>query len=342
MLPPNSHGSKSKNTPRAFGKAEDYQFAFQSGKGLNDQLLQKMILGRHLRKENALYCVYDEEKSAINYKDFGKDWPSDRRKPTPSDAKLYWEHLEDPNWNKSQVSGYWFFGFMRNAKRIVEVSKQKDIPFYFVDHAYMYHVKHSYFLQHGNHSDPYYRVVKNGYVIDKITDTKDKRLLQLKARFKNDDELDIKPWNKNGNHILIFPPSFWLCNMIGTTAKELLENTIEKLKQHTDREIRIRYKKPNGVYNTVPLNKDFENAHAVVSFQSSAAVKAVTKGIPSFTMMDKHSAVLPMSQSDLSKIESPIYPDNRYEWLCNLANHQFLSSEVESGYAKRFLDEQDA
>ena len=327
--------------PIVFGKEEDYILAFQSGKGLNDQLLQRMILGRHLRKENALYCIYDEEKSDINFKDFGKDWPEDRRKPTPSDAKLYWPHLESEDWGKNKVSGYWFWGFMRNSKRIYEVSKQKDIPFYFSDHAYMYHIKHSYFLKNGNHSDPWYRVVKNGFVIDKITDTNDKRYLELKATYPDDNELEIKPWNKSGNHILVFPPSHWLCHMIGVDAIKMLEDTIEKLKQHTDREIRVRVKKLGGQYNPVPLEKDFENAHAVVSFQSSAAVKAVTKGIPSFTMMDKHSAVLPMSQSDLSKIETPIYPDNRYEWLCNLANHQFLSSEIQNGYAKRYLDEQD-
>ena len=125
---------KNVDKPRVFGKGEDYALAFQSGKGLNDQLLQRMILGRHLRKENALWCIYDEEKSDINFKDFGKDWPQSRRKPTPSDAKLYWQHLEDrEKWIKPRVGGHWFWGFMRNSKRIYEVSKQKDIPFYFSD-----------------------------------------------------------------------------------------------------------------------------------------------------------------------------------------------------------------
>ena len=48
-----------------------------------------------------------------------------------------------------------------------------------------------------------------------------------------------------------------------------------------------------------------------------------------------------MSLTDLSKIETSIYPENRYEWLCNLANHQFYANEIQSGYAKRYLDEQD-
>ena len=57
-----------------FDKPNDYALAFQTGKGHNDgSLLQRFILGRHLRKENALYCIYDETKSIINYKDFKKD-----------------------------------------------------------------------------------------------------------------------------------------------------------------------------------------------------------------------------------------------------------------------------
>ena len=37
---------------------------------------------------------------------------------------------------------------MRNTKRIVDVSKQKNIPYYFIDHAYLYHQKHSMFEQY--------------------------------------------------------------------------------------------------------------------------------------------------------------------------------------------------
>ena len=70
---------------RTFGKEDDYALAFQTGKGHNDALLQRMILGRHLRKENALYCIYDEQKSTINFNK-PADWPASRRIPTPPDA----------------------------------------------------------------------------------------------------------------------------------------------------------------------------------------------------------------------------------------------------------------
>ena len=341
MLPPRSHSLKSVKDTMVFNKPVDYALAFQTGKGHNDAILQRFILGRHLRKENALFCIYDEQKSTINFVK-PEGWPPSRRIPTPPDAHLYWQHLEDPHWLKPKVGSYWFWGFMRNTKRIVEVAEQKNIPFYFIDHAYLYHQRHSMFTKYGDTRNCLFRVCKNNYVINKITDTDDHRLLDLKAKFAKDDELDILSWKKGGKHIIVFPPSWWLCHNLGLKAEDVLKNTIDELKKHTDREIRVRVKKIGGQYNPVPLHEDLKDCHAVVSYQSSAAAKAIIKGIPSFTITDKYSAAIPMSQTDLSKIETPIYPDNRYEWLSNLANHQFYANEIQSGYAERYLNEQYA
>ena len=41
-----------------------------------------------------------------------------------------------------------------------------------------------------------FRVCKNNYVINKITDTNDQRYLELKGKFAKDDELDILDWKK--------------------------------------------------------------------------------------------------------------------------------------------------
>ena len=253
-----------------------------------------------------------------------------------------WPHLEHEEWRKPKVGSYWFWGFMRNTKRIVEVAEQKKIDWFFIDHAYLYHQRHSMFEKYGDFRNCLFRVCKNNYVINKITDTNDHRYLELKARFAKDDELEILDWKKNGKHIIVFPPSWWLCKNLGMRAEDVLQDTIDELKKHTDREIRVRVKKIGGQYNPVPLHEDLKDCHAVVSYQSSAAAKAIIKGIPSFTITDKYSAAIPMSQTDLSKIETPIYPDNRYEWLSNLANHQFYANEIQSGYAERYLNEQYA
>ena len=324
-----------------FPDKKNCALAFQTGKGQNDALLQRFVLGRHIRKKNAIYCLYDEAKSKIDFKR-PEDWPPSRRVPTPPNSYLYWSHLEDPKWDSSKVNSYWFWGFMRNTKRIVEVAEQKKIDWFFIDHAYLYHQRHSMFKKHGDTGNCLFRVCKNNYVIEKITDTKDNRLNELKVKFAKDDELEIKPWNKNGKHIVVIPPSWWLCKNLGMDASKVLQDTIDELKKHTDREIRVRVKKINGDYNPVPLHDDMKDAHAVVSFQSSAAAKAIIKGTPSFTITDKYSASVPMSLTDLSKIETPMYPENRHEWLCNLANHQFYASEIENGYAERYLNEQHA
>ena len=315
-----------------------YAIAFQTGKGLNDRVLQNMVTGRKLRKENALFSYYDKKTSIINLPYPEPLTPEQKRRPLPSDSILDWPEL---NMGSEQVESYWFWGFMRNTKRIVEVAKQKNIDWFFIDHAYLYHQRHSLFQKYGDMRNCIFRVSKNNYVINKITDTSDTRYLELKARFAKDDELDLLEWKKGGRHIVVFPPSWWLCKNLGMSAEDVLQNTIDELKKHTDREIRVRVKKIGGQYNPVPLHEDLKDCHAVVSYQSSAAAKAIIKGVPSFTITDKYSAAIPMSQTDLSKIETPIYPDNRYEWLSNLANHQFYASEIQSGYAKRYLDEQD-
>ena len=69
-------------------------------------------------------------------------------------------------------------------------------------------------------------------MINKITDTDDHRYLDLKSKFAKDDELDILKWKKGGKHIVVFPPSWWLCNNIGLKPNKVLEDTIEELKKH--------------------------------------------------------------------------------------------------------------
>ena len=54
------------------------------------------------------------------------------------------------------------------------------------------------------------------------------------------------------------------------------------------------------------------------------------------------SAAAPVSLKDLSKIETPYYPDKDklFEWGCHLAYGQFHMSELQTGKAKGMLEEQ--
>ena len=74
-------------------------------------------------------------------------------------------------------------GFYEKYKTNSRCIKTKNIPYYFIDHAYLYHRKHSMFEQYGDTRNCIFRVCKNNYVINKITDTNDQRYLELKGKF---------------------------------------------------------------------------------------------------------------------------------------------------------------
>ena len=52
---------------------------------------------------------------------------------------------------------------------------------------------------------------------------------------------------------------------------------------------------------------DWNDAYAIVTYNSNITLEATTRGIPCFT--DPHNACAPISETDFSKIESPKYID---------------------------------
>ena len=297
---------------------------FETSKRTTDRTLQDITKGLLERNIKSEHCEFDMEEYL--------------KIPVPTYSKLEWKKLKQ---NLDDVRAFIWWGFTRNTKEIYKKAKETGKDFYFLDHAYIYHMKHGMFKDKLA-TTPFVRMVKNEFVLTTIKDTNDTKLQKMKLEFIGGNELDIIDWKKNGNKIVIIPPSQWLGKVIDLDVTKMMNDSIEKIKQHTDKEIVIRYKKPNKSYNPKPLIEDLKDAYAVVSFQSSSAAKAVTLGIPSFLMKPGYSAAQPMSSTDLTKIETPIYPDNRYEWLCSLANNQFTKAEIISGKAMEYLDEHDA
>ena len=104
------------------------------------------------------------------------------------------------------------------------------------------------------------------------------------------------------------------------------KDKINKLKQYTQREIRVRRKD-----SKIPFMDELKNAWAVITSQSTAAVDAVMNGVPSFC--DEMSMAKPVSHTDLSYIETPFYTDNREEWMNSLLANQYTMSEIKNGFA---------
>ena len=168
-------------------------------------------------------------------------------------------------------------------------------------------------------------------------------------RFKKQYKDEIKPFHKNGSYVLVVPPSHAMAEMFD--GKHWLDNTIEILKQNTDREIVVREKPynpeavidgegkmmPGKSANNKPAKPfEWEKVHAVVTFNSSISIKALTNGVPAFANFD--NPCMPVCEQDFSKIETPRYEDPR-PVLYSLAYNQFTQEEFRNGYYMEILDE---
>lgn len=88
----------------------------------------------------------------------------------------------------------------------------------------------------------------------------------------------LKPWRQNGKHILVLPS-----RGIGAPGVAMppdwTKRTVAALKARTKRHIKVR---PHPGDGKAPLDADLNGAHAVVTWGSGAAVKAIAAGVPAF------------------------------------------------------------
>jgi hypothetical protein len=143
--------------------------------------------------------------------------------------------------------------------------------------------------------------------------------------------LTVKPWRERGEHIVVCPQTDEFMRGIGGFDGDWVEKTTATLRQHTDRELRIRRKGTKR-----PLSEDLRGAWALVTHMSCAAVEALLAGVPVFCT--GRCSARWMGTSDLSLIESPIYPDRREEWAAVLAANQWTESEFRDGTTWKALN----
>lgn len=201
-------------------------------------------------------------------------------------------------------------GFLDNTDSIIKRCLSEKRDFYYIDHAYFCRGYDA-----GN-----FRAVRSGFHKFFVDDRPNDRAKLLKAK--------LKKWKTDGAEIIVIPPAPMIEKVLG--CKNWLSSTLDILKKNSDRKI-VPKRKQDG-----PLDKYLENAHAVVAYNSVAAVEAICAGIPVFCEPISPSA--PVSLTDYSKIETPWYPD-REPWVNSLCYGQFHISEMSSGYAWKILNE---
>lgn len=157
--------------------------------------------------------------------------------------------------------------------------------------------------------------------------------------------LEIKPWRKDGRHILVAGMGIKAASVEGFPDGHAWEHkVVEELRRHTDRTIIYRPKPSWGGATGIPgtvfspreqrLEEVLRDCWAVVTHHSNVACDALLEGIPVFC---EQGVAKPMGHADLAKIETPLYPDWRSQWAWDVAYCQWTPSEMRSGEVWRHL-----
>lgn len=100
-----------------------------------------------------------------------------------------------------------------------------------------------------------------------------------------------------------------------------------RLKAVTKRPIVIRGHP--GIDGAAPTEPDFRNVHAVVTWASGAAIKAIAAGVPVFHEFDRWIGA-PAARFGIDKIEEP-YLGDRLPMFRRLAWAQWTAAEIAKG-----------
>lgn len=152
-----------------------------------------------------------------------------------------------------------------------------------------------------------------------------------------------KRWT-HGRHILLCGMSKKGSISFGYQPQEWERAAIAEIRKHSQRSIIYR-PKPScrespaiaGVRFSPPtqkLSSVLTNCHAVVTRHSNTAVDALLAGVPVFCW---DGVGQPMGLQDLSRIEDPIYPEGRDQWLADVAYCQWTLEEMLNGTVWRHL-----
>jgi hypothetical protein len=164
--------------------------------------------------------------------------------------------------------------------------------------------------------------------------------------------LNLKNYRTNGDHILICLQRNGGWSMGNTDVQDWAIQTIDTLRQHTDRpfiirahpgdkasreyldtrnpKCKIKFSKRVRLSTEVNLVNDLKGCWAAVNYNSSPVVGAAMEGYPIFVMDTAKSQCAEIANTDLSQIENPRMPD-RQKWVERLSMFHWNFDELKSG-----------
>lgn len=218
--------------------------------------------------------------------------------------------------------------------KIIQWCQQHNRDFYFVETGYLGNYPS---VRNRTGRKIYHRIVLNDMQHRKIWNVPADRLQQL---WNFVPELRYRGWRPPGKNILLVLNTEKPFRYYGQDRQQWIDHTVATIKAHTDRPIIIREKAGRQERTNDTIYHAFEqDIHAVVCYNSIAAVEAVAAGIPAFALAP--TAAEPVASMDLTKIETPYRPDPDLimNWLSSLAYGQFSLDEIITGRAWELVQE---
>jgi hypothetical protein len=219
------------------------------------------------------------------------------------------------------------------------ILKYKIMRQCWASHRDFYYMDSGYFGNNPNPLNPqgwkvWHRIVKNNLQHGDIITRPDDRWKKF--------NIELQP-RKYGSKIIVAAPDEKPCKFYNINQQQWINETVETIKKYTDRPVVVRERAANRIdrIQSDPLNKVLhDDVHAVVTFNSVAAVESVMLGVPAFTLAPANAAA-PVAGQDLSLIETPYWADQDklYAWACHLAYGQFHNNEMRNGTALKILKE---
>jgi len=219
-------------------------------------------------------------------------------------------------------------------RKVIRLCEKQKRDYYYIDTGYMGNLQKR---------KDWHRIVKNDVQNMKPKyDLPADRFLQLPHAISN---LRFKGWKKFNGPILVVTPSAKPCMFYGIDRDEWVEETIIEIKKHTDRQIIIRDKAGRVERvgnNSVPIQLVNERIHCLVTYNSIAAVEAISTGVPAIATAP--GAADALCTKNISDIESPYYPDEEkvIAWQNWLAYCQYTPKEMNNGTAIALIEEINA
>jgi hypothetical protein len=215
--------------------------------------------------------------------------------------------------------------------KIMKQCLEDGNDFYYMDSGYVGNnvgTRNSQGIKH------YHRIVRNDLQHRAITPRPSDRWDRLGVK--------IHP-RRYGHKIIVAAPDEKPCRYYGIDQQQWVQETVDEIKKYTDRPVVVRERAPKREDRVLrePLSQVLEqDVHALVTFNSIAAVESILAGVPAFVLAPSHVAE-PVANRDLSKMDNPFYPnqDLLMAWCHSMAYGQYHVRELKDGTAFRMMQE---